>query len=579
MSAELETTEPLVAPSLSTAQNEETFAFQKYAGSEHDRSSYLGPEYLNFDLNELVGKYYSVDKLVSYFEQNPKYTKITLQFPDSLVQDSSIVTKLLQQRLDNSVIVDTTVNQELNSESGDHNDKMTIRKFWVLADTAYSSCCVDEVASEHVNSQIVVHFGDSCLNSIQKLPVVYSFGNPYFELEKVVDNFLETYPDTNEKICIMADTPHTQHIMELYNVLKTKHYKNLLVAGINSDLANENVTLLDQSPSEVSLKKVLTLGNRVLLADDESIAFEDSSELQQDYHLFHITMPQDPRLLYLSTIFQSMSICDPQDGSVSQGPFPSLMKRYKYMHVARTAGCIGILVNTLSLRNTNETINKISQLIKNNGKKHYLFVVGKPNVAKLANFEPVDIWCVLGCGQSGIIIDQYNEFYKPIITPYELTMALSPEVTWTGKWIVDFKEALKDVEDELEESEVNVHSGDNQAAEGESNAPEFDAVTGRYVSNSRPLRDVTHLEIESPSDKQENSRSGSNELVKKFAGSIIIKGTVSTSASHLQNRQWTGLGSDFKNNEDHDEDGAIIEEGISGVARGYQFDRDNSKKN
>ena len=116
---------------------------------------------------------------------------------------------------------------------------------------------------------------------------------------------------------------------------------------------------------------------------------------QQDYQLFHITMPQDPRLLYLTTKFQSVAVYEPQDNSVSEGPFPSMMKRYKFMHMARTAGTIGILVNTLSLRNTKETVNSLAKLIKENGKKHYMFVVGKPNVAKLANFEPIDIWCCL----------------------------------------------------------------------------------------------------------------------------------------------------------------------------------------
>lgn len=564
----------LVAPALSTVQTDTTFRFQKYDTFKEERSFYLGPNIEDLDL--AISDYYNIEEIVLYLESHPEYSKITLQFPDSLVKDSSIVTKLLQKMLPNSVLIelqDISKGPCCKSDAVTECNKESSRKFWILADTAYSSCCVDEVASEHVNSQLVIHFGDACLNAIQKLPVVYSFGRPFLNTEEVVNVFKDTYPDKLEKICLMADYPCTRHIKSLFLFLKDEGYENLIFADINNDLASENVTILGQDDNDTSFKRVYSLNNRILLSQKESLAIEEESELQNKYKLFHITMPQDPHLLYLSTIFQSISVYDPLDKSVSQGPFPSLMKRYRYMHVARTAGCIGILVNTLSLRNTKETINKLSKLIKANGKKHYFFVVGKPNVAKLANFEAVDIWCILGCGQSGIILDQYNEFYKPIITPYELTLALNPEVTWTGKWILDFQKALADCDQE-EENNRDIHQDSiDQSDERESEAPEFDAVTGKFISTSRPLRNIVHLQIESPST---DSKDNSKELIKNVSGGVIIKGTVSTSAAHLQSRGWTGLGSDFTEQEDYEEDGATLEQGIRGVARGYQFDRENS---
>lgn len=37
-------------------------------------------------------------------------------------------------------------------------------RIFVLADTTYGSCCVDEVAAAHVDAQCVVHFGRACLS-------------------------------------------------------------------------------------------------------------------------------------------------------------------------------------------------------------------------------------------------------------------------------------------------------------------------------------------------------------------------------------------------------------------------------
>lgn len=543
-----------VAPVLSTVADDDVFVLQKYETLEKERFFYLGPR-CKEDLSGCIDEYYSLDELSKYLQQHENWNKITLQFPDSLVQDSSIVTQLLQNKFQNDD-----------------------RQFWVLADTAYSACCVDEVASEHVNADVVVHFGDACLNAVQTLPVVYSFGRPQLDVSHVVSRFKEQY-SKEDKVCLMASAPYSRHIKPIYDVLKSE-YPNIIYAQINKDLLEANCTIVGHDGGEdAQCEPLFNLGNRVLLGAD-GVEPISGKPMDAGYHLFHVSIPQDPHLLFLTTQFQSVKLYNPRDANISEGPFPSLMKRYRYMHVARTAGCIGILVNTLSLRNTKETINALIQLIRSNDKKHYLFVVGKPNVAKLANFEPVDIWCILGCGQGGIILDQYNEFYKPIITPYELTLALNDEVTWTGDWVVDFKQVLHDIEQQIEESNEENRQGFNDAGgDYDDEEPEFDLVTGKSVSTSRPLRQLRHLELEAADGSSTANSSSSQDVAQRStSGGIIMKGTVSTSAAYLQNRAWSGLGSDFQEQEDFDEDGATVEEGRSGIASKYESDVGKSKR-
>ncbi|KAK5959241.1 2-(3-amino-3-carboxypropyl)histidine synthase PWA37_003195 [Arxiozyma heterogenica] len=554
---------PIVPVAVSTAQTENEFTFDKFDTKIKDRQFYLG-EYDENDYNILSDKitqYYSLPKLIRYLkDNNTKFHNITLQFPDSLIMDSSIIVNVLQKHFPSAQFHKENIGLGV-SDPVDSNGS-PIRRFWILADTAYSACCVDEIAAEHVNSDLVVHFGDACLNAIQKLPVVYIFGQPRLDCDKLIKQFLDRYPNKDAKICLMSNAPYTIHLAKIYNTLVNLGYLNIVYTQINKDMAGSNAVIMDSSNinsdnvNDFEVKEVYTLGNRKLYGKCNII--EDPAELQSSFELFYITIPQDPHLLYLTTTFNTVTLYDVENNSIIDSAFPSLMKRYRFMNVARTAGCIGILINTLSLRNTKETINKLIKLVRSNAKKHYLFVVGKPNIAKLANFEPVDIWCILGCGQGGIIIDQFNEFYKPIITPYELTLALNKEIIWTGKWVTDFENALQGltIEDDQNNSDIAP----------DSDAPEFDVVTGKFVSTSRPLRELKHLELESPLND-------SGDLVKSIRGGAVIKGTVSTSATNLQNRYWSGLGSDFKNDEDYDEDGAIVEEGIIGVARGYQFDR------
>lgn len=37
-------------------------------------------------------------------------------------------------------------------------------EYYILADTSYGSCCVDEVAAEHVDAHAIIHFGNACLS-------------------------------------------------------------------------------------------------------------------------------------------------------------------------------------------------------------------------------------------------------------------------------------------------------------------------------------------------------------------------------------------------------------------------------
>ena len=86
-----------------------------------------------------------------------KYKRITLQFPDNLICDSATIVHELQRELN--------IVPQANQDTGESN---TAQRVWILADTSYSACCVDEVAAEHVRSDLVVHFGDACLNEIDK---------------------------------------------------------------------------------------------------------------------------------------------------------------------------------------------------------------------------------------------------------------------------------------------------------------------------------------------------------------------------------------------------------------------------
>lgn len=598
------------------------------------------------------------------FIRRSKARRVTLQFPDELVGEASMVAQMLQSSLGSS-LEDTKENSEfkenkdeseksqvlseksevLSEKSEDNQSKSacsadtcngasagasncsngasagpsncsngpskcgtgaggTSATVWLLADTSYSPCCVDEVAAAHVSGDLVIHYGDACLNPVSNLPVAYVFGKPAIDKTQIISQFKATY-QPHQKVVIMADTPHSYILKDLLTELG--EYTNVVVGDVLNKSFPE-ATIIGPSPNSPSSPNSNSSSNSSSTSSPNSFHFLNrcflgpglggdpagdigssagdigSSAGEEDpeqalnlalslleYSLFHITSPPPPRLLKLTTIFSSVSlyIPSPTNPVVKSGPFPSLMKRYRAMQIARASGTIGLLVNTLSLANTKTLLNSLKTKISSAGKKHYMFVVGKPNVAKLANFELIDVWCVLGCDHQGIILDQTGEYFKSIVTPYELILSLG-ELEWSGKWETDFLELVQ-------LADPGQHAGQGKEEDTEDpdqadQAPTFDPVTGKLTS-ATPLRRPQYLEIDT-GDTGTNEASDETSLVKNFSSAVTIKDTVSTAAIQLQNRAWTGLGSDYVDQGEGDEAlaGALVEEGTVGIARGYGYD-------
>lgn len=117
-----------------------------------------------------------------------------------------------------------------------------------------------------------------------------------------------------------------------------------------------------------------------------------------------------------------------------------LMKRFYMIERAKDARIVGILAGTLGVSRTRDVITHLKTLVKNAGKKSYTFVVGKLNVAKLANFLEVDVFVLVACQQNTLM--DSKEFLKPVVTPFEMEVACNQARQWTGDYITDFAQLL-----------------------------------------------------------------------------------------------------------------------------------------
>ena len=454
-------------------------------------------------------------------------------------------------------------------------------RFYILADTSYGSCCVDEIAAEHVAADAVIHYGRSCLSPTTRLPVIYIYTSQTLSLPLAISSFIQTFPDREEKVLLMADITFQIHIPKIVAALREEGYTNLAAPEVVRDPAS-------------------VVPNRLV----EETVRENLSE----YKLWHVSEPPKALLLTLASRVKEMYIYPThgsQTSTTTDGPTPQadlantsmlLRRRYALLTTLSTAPILGILINTLSVSDHLSALSSLRELIARAGKKSYTFVVGKVNAAKLANFSEIGGWVVVGCWESSLI--EGGEFYKGVVTPFELGVALAGQGRgWDGSWRGDFgglpdPSSMKEdsEKDSLEEAEMNgdgangeQQGGVDDDSESESEPPVYDLRTGRYISNSRPMRTSTtasshppssasNQDSNSPTAQPEKSRS----LIKRAQGDLAtINGTLSPGAEYLRTqRTWTGLGSDFAETEAPD----TIEEGRSGVARGYVVGEDGERR-
>jgi diphthamide biosynthesis protein 2 len=232
--------------------------------------------------------------------------------------------------------------------------------------------------------------------------------------------------------------------------------------------------------------------------------------------------------------------CELQSANVNR----QLMKRYRLVSTAKDSSVFGILVGTLGVGSFLPMIDHLKQLIRSKGQKYYTFVMGKLNVAKLANFMEIDVFILVACPENSLI--DSKDFYKPVITPYELQLALDDNLGWSGKLVTDFETIIKE-----SSNADNDDSNSNKDSDDE-DAPHFSLITGKFVKrrNYQP-------------DSQETSDQLNALTINSHTKDIAVA-FGSASGEHLHTREYIGLNPEIGQTEVKK-----AEEGRRGVARGY----------
>ena len=374
-----------------------------------------------------VFKSFEIQRCVNWI-QDKQLAKVALQFPDSLLQHSPDVVVLIEEQIGRCV--------------------------YVLGDTSYGECCVDEVAAEHIGADSIIHFGPACLTPTLRLPTLYIFTVRSLEIKRF-QQALESQFSRDDHLAIVYDIPYDEA------------FKDFSDEDINVPFCLCPPHPPAGSPDEDLKVECGRLWPPDINSDNDKwkIVYVGTNERLRT--LLNFTFPNHALFIYDPSKQEILENAAHAKGS------KLLMRRYVMIEKTKDADRIGILVGTLGVSRYGLIIDQVREVIKKAGKKAYTFLVGKPNVPKLANFPEVDVFVLIACPENSLL--DSKEFLKPVITPFELDVALNANRQWSGAFYANFQHLLPGGKSFVEFEE-------------EEEPGDFSLITGKVRVKEKPLQ-------------------------------------------------------------------------------------------
>ncbi|KNC29690.1 hypothetical protein FF38_05068 [Lucilia cuprina] len=443
------------------------------------------------------------------------YKKVCLQFPDSYLKHSDAIASNIKKAV-------------LTSLEGDKDFKV-----FILADTSYGSCCVDEIAAAHVDADSVVHFGNACRSKVSRLPVYYSFPQFEIDLPKFYDYLTMFGQNAKDQIVTIYFDIGYHHLFEkckeeLKNILKSFDSKEV---NIVCYCGNTFGKLLESG-------EIITMFNdydkHVNELDETRVCLFVGGDNQRFFNLS------------LSSKAAKWFIYDASSGRGSEkNPLTAnyIRRRYYYIEKCKDAVTLGLIVATLTADGYLDVVKRLQMMAKSRGIKTQIISVGRINPAKLANFLEIDCFVLIGCAFNNMF--ESKEFYKPVVSVFEAEMALNPawHMRYPESYVTDFKELLPEGKSFLEFNANDINQDD------------ISLLTGR-LRNCTNGTNGNDVEVSALSEKQQ-------ALVAQPRMEVMTTNTGLT----FEDRTWQGLDPALGQTEP-----AKLQKGLSGIPIKYSHD-------
>ncbi|KAK9367436.1 putative diphthamide synthesis protein-domain-containing protein [Lipomyces kononenkoae] len=315
-----------------------------------------------------------------------KYSRIALQMPEGLLIFACVISDILERFAGHDI------------------------SCVIMGDVTYGACCIDDFTAKALGCDLLIHYAHSCLVPVDvtEMRVLYVFVSITINEQHLIATLKENF-DPGKRLALVG----------------TIQFNGALHAVRNAALAEPQTLggLTVQVPQISPLSRGEILGctaPRIDPADTDAIVYVGDGR----FHL-EAAMIQNPGLPAYRY--------DPYSRKFTHETYEHdemLHVRHDAVQAAKSAKKVGVILGTLGRQGNYATFDHIRQLLANRGIDYTLLLLSEIFPQKLAEFTHLDAFVQIACPR--LSIDWGYAFAKPLLTPYEASIAFGNTELWSS---------------------------------------------------------------------------------------------------------------------------------------------------
>lgn len=281
-------------------------------------------------------------------------------------------------------------------------------KVMMLGDVTYGACCIDDFTAQKLGADLLVHYGHSCLVpvNVTKIKVVYVFVEIDFHERHLID-CIKGFFHSDTRLTLMGTIQFTSVIHRAAAEIAV-HFQNCSIPQAKPLSSGE--TLGCTAP-------VLENSDALVFVADGRFHLEAAMIRNPDIKAYRYD-PYSKTLIYEQYEVEKMKEI-----------------RLDAINRARSGNTFGLILGTLGRQGSPPIFGRIHKLLSSRGKRVIPFLMAEINPEKIKMIDCVDVWIQVACPR--LSIDWSGGFQKPILTPYEIEVAMD-ETSWKTVYPMDF---------------------------------------------------------------------------------------------------------------------------------------------
>ena len=433
---------------------------------------------------ETIRDQYDIARVARWIHANA-FRRIAIQIPDELLQNAASICRELRRELDETTTTTTS--------DDDASEEKRRREVFVLADTTFGSCCVDEVAALHHDADCVVHVGFSCCSKTSRLNARMVFEKKSLEVElcaeKIREHVKNTLGTSVDVVVVLMEQNRSWCSERMENALTT------MTTGESEDGGKVRYVVSSMPPNVIEPTGEARIGRddgeTIRVASTSEGGTNEENDDDDNNNKIHLTLgaarlkykreldedfkdpnrkafvwvgdADSPALTHaLLTISSATSDASPFRTNYDVARFcpekneiearaigteacrRNVRKRNHSIERAKDSNIVGIVVGTLGVSGYLSVVSKLREMIESSGRTCYTVACGKPNPNKLANFPEIETFVLVACELCALV--DGKDYLQAVITPHEAALAFGNK-PWIGEVKLDFASFEEETKD------------------------------------------------------------------------------------------------------------------------------------